>query len=155
MTEHTESAQVVEILNGGSAKVLLRRRKWCDHCASRNFCNPPEGEEKEFFVEVDNPVGAQKGDLVEIGLERGALFVASFWAYLVPALLFIAGMAIGFLGISRIIAFIPREITGLLLGLVFLAASFVLLRLINRWLGKRNTFRPRITAICSGNSHSK
>jgi sigma-E factor negative regulatory protein RseC len=155
MAEHTETAQVVEILNGGSARVLLRRKKWCDHCASRNFCNPPAEEEKEFFVEVDNPLGAQNGDLVEIGLERGALLFASFWAYLVPSLLFIAGMAIGFLALSRAIVLIPREIIGFLTGILFLAASFVLLRIVNRRFGKKEIFRPRITAICSGNSHSE
>ncbi len=148
-----EMGKVVEVLQGGTAKVLLKRKKWCDHCASREFCEPPPEEDKEFSVEVENPVGAKKGDLVEIGLRRGTLFIASLWAYFVPALLFIAGLAIGFLSLSRVISFVPREIVGLLMGIIFLAVSFVLLRIINNWLGKKKTFHPHITAICSGNSH--
>jgi sigma-E factor negative regulatory protein RseC len=153
MKESTETGEVVEVLQGGTAKVLLKRKKWCYHCASRNVCNPPSEEEKEFSVEIDNPLGAQKGDLVEIGLERGALFIASVWAYLVPAVLFVIGLAIGVLALSRVIAFVSKEIVGLFLGIIFLGISFALLRIINNWLGKKNTFRPHITAICSNNSH--
>ena len=115
MTESKETGKVVEVLDGGTARVLLKRRKWCDHCSSKDFCKPPADETKDFFVEVENPVGAQNGDLVEIGLERGVLIVASVWAYFVPAVLFIIGLAIGYLVLSRIITFVSREIVGFFL----------------------------------------
>lgn len=155
MDENREMGEVVEILQGGTAKVMLKRKKWCDHCASREFCKPPPEADKWFSVEVENSVGARKGDLVEIGLRTGALFIASLWAYFVPALLFIIGLAIGFIHLSRVISFISREILGLMLGIIFLAASFVLLRIINNRLGKKKGFRPHIKAICSDNSHSE
>lgn len=154
MTETRETGKVVEIINDGLARVLLRRKKWCDHCASKDFCNPPAEEEKEFSVEVDNPVGARIGDLVEIGLERGALFVASVWAYLVPSVLFVIGLATGYLALSRLVPFVSREIVGLVFGILLLAVSFVLLRLVNNWLGKKGTFHPHITAICTHKVHS-
>jgi sigma-E factor negative regulatory protein RseC len=154
MIESKETGEVLEILAGGTARVLLRRRKWCDHCASKRFCNPPSEEDKQFSIEVDNTIGAHQGDYVEIGLERGALFIASIWAYLVPAVLFIVGLAIGFLGLSRVITFVARELVGLFMAVVFLVVSLVLLRIVNNWLGKKRAFHPHITAICSNNSHS-
>jgi sigma-E factor negative regulatory protein RseC len=149
--ENRETGKVVEVSAQGTARVLIQRKKWCDRCPSKSVCNPPE-EGKEFTIEVDNTIGAREGDIVEIGLPGKSLFIASVWAYLVPSLLFIAGIAIGFLVLSRFVHFLSRELLGFLIGIIFLAVSFGILRIVNNWLGKKKTFRPEIIGICSKNS---
>lgn len=148
MNENKETGRVIELSGKGTAKVIVQRRKWCDHCSSRNICNPPE-EGKEFTIEVDNPVGAHEGDIVEIGLARGALLIASLWAYFIPALLFIVGIAIGYLFLSQFIFVLNRELLGLIAGVLLLIVSLIILRVVNNWLGKKKTFHPTITSICS------
>jgi sigma-E factor negative regulatory protein RseC len=148
VSENRETGKVLEILEGGTAKVLVQRRKWCDHCSSKKFCNPPE-EGEEFTIEVDNAVGADVGDVVEIGLARGTLLIASLWAYFIPALLFIVGISIGYLYLSRFIVVLNREILGLIAGILLLALSLAILRVVNNWLGRKKIFHPTITSICN------
>ncbi|TES92834.1 MAG: hypothetical protein E3J87_04055 [Candidatus Cloacimonadota bacterium] len=148
--KNRETGKVVEVTAQGTARVLIQRKKWCDHCPSKNACNPPE-EGKMFTVEVENPIGAKEGDIVEIGIARGAVALASFWAYLVPALLFLIGIAIGFSLLSKYIEVIPKEFLGLITGIILLLASFLILRIVNNKLKKNKTFRPEIIGICSDN----
>jgi len=146
--ENREIGEVVDVTAKGLAKVLVERRKMCNHCPSRGVCNPPE-EGKEFTIEVENSIGAQKGDKVEIGVERGVLLVVTFWIYFVPAVFFLVGVAIGFSFLARYITLIGRDFLGLLTGVVFLMASFLILRFVNNRLGKKKSFRPTIIGISS------
>lgn len=147
LRENRETAKVIEITVQGTATVLIERKKMCSHCPSRGVCNPPE-EGKEFTVEVENPVQAKKGDLVEIGIPRGAVLIASFWAYFIPTLFFLIGASIGFTLLSRYIDVIPKDFLGFLMGIILLAVSFIILRVVNTRLRKNKTFRPTIIGIC-------
>ncbi len=151
--ENRETGKVIEITNKGTAKVLIQRKKMCSYCPSKEICKPPE-EGKLFSVEVENPIGAKEGDIVEIGLARGALLVASFWAYFVPALFFLIGVAFGFTFLSRYITLIPKEFLGLITGIILLAVSFLILRIVNNRLVKNKAFHPEIISITTDNTFS-
>lgn len=146
MRDNRVVARIVEVTDKGTAKVLTYRTKMCSHCPSKSMCKPPE-EGKEFTVEVENPIGALKGDIVEIGLARGVLFIASFWAYLVPTILFIIGVAIGFSLLSKFVLFINREFLGLITGVILLGVSLIILKFVNNRLGRKKTFCPEIIGI--------
>ena len=53
------------------------------------------GGGKEMLVEVDNQVGAKKGQLVEIVFDSGAFLTGSFLAYIAPVLALITGAFFG------------------------------------------------------------
>ncbi len=149
--ENRETGKVVEITNGGTAKVLIQRKKMCDHCPSKEVCKPPE-EGKEFTVEIENPIGAKEGDIVEIGIPKGALLIASLWAYLVPSIFFVVGVTIGFTFLSRYITLIQKEFVGLSTGIILLAVSYMILRIVNNRIGSKKVFHPIIVSVCSDNS---
>ncbi len=151
MKENRETGKIIEMTNEGLAKVLVERKKMCSHCPSRGVCNPPE-EGKQFTIEVENPMGAVKGDTVEIGIERSVLLVATFWIYFVPAVFFLAGVSIGFIFLARYITFVGKEFLGLIVGIVFLMASFLILRSVNNRLGKKKSFKPTIVRISPVNN---
>jgi sigma-E factor negative regulatory protein RseC len=150
--EDRETGRVIKASDSGAAMVQIQRKKMCDHCPSKGYCNPPEGAQL-FTVEVENGIGAKEGDVVEIGLAKGALFIASLWAYFFPALFFILGVTIGFTFISKYVQVFDKEIVGLITGIIFLGLSFIILRIVNNRLSKKKTFRPQIIEICT-NIHS-
>ena len=149
--ENRETGKVVEITNEGTAMVLIQRKKMCDHCPSKEVCKPPE-EGKEFTVEIENPIGAKEGDVVEIGIPKGALLIASLWAYLVPSIFFVVGVTIGFTFLSRYITLIQKEFIGLITGIILLAVSYMILRIVNNRIGNKKAFHPIIVSVCSDDS---
>jgi len=144
--ENRETGKVVEITNRGTAMVLIQRRKMCNHCPSRNVCKPPE-EGKTFTIEMENPIGAKEGDVVEIGIAHGAVFFASLFAYFIPAIFFLLGIIIGFTLLPGYIKVMPKEFTALITGIILLAVSFLILRIANNRLKKSKACRPEIISI--------
>ena len=62
-------------------------------CGSSLFARVLHPDEPEF--RVDNPIGAQPGEAVVVGLPDGALFAAALAGYILPLLLLLAGAALG------------------------------------------------------------
>jgi sigma-E factor negative regulatory protein RseC len=62
-------------------------------CGSSLFARALHPDEPEF--QVDNPIGAQPGEAVVVGLPDGALFAAALAGYILPLLLLLTGAALG------------------------------------------------------------
>ena len=95
---------------------------------------------------ADNPLDANKGDQVTVRLGEGRKIAGTAIVFLTPIL----GMLVGlFLGMSNY-----GSGGGVIGAGVGIALGLVVLRLVDRWLGRRSTFRPRITSIHEENHDS-
>lgn len=106
-----------------SVKVQITVVSACASCAAHSKCGFAESKDKIFDIPIDNPDDYTIGQpvLVKISEERGLL--ATWWAYLLPALLLVA-VAIGTsaAGLSEPIVIL---LTFLSLGLYLLLLLFL------------------------------
>jgi len=131
-----ESGQVVRTA-GELAWVQTARQSSCGGCASRSGCGT--GALAGVFgaraheVEALNPVGAQPGDKVIIGIAESVLVGGSALLYLLPLLSLLVG---ALLGDSLVPLLAPNtgELPALFGGLVGMLAGFAVLR----WHARRS-----------------
>lgn len=138
-----EIGKIVEI-TGADTIVLVSRNAACAGCASKNACHAL-GTNNEARIIVSNEVGAKIDDVVEIGVAEGGLVAASFIVYILPVAALFIGAGLG--------TWIARkngiDIGGIsaLMGLLFLGAGFIVIRLMDPYLKKKHTLRPRIIRV--------
>jgi sigma-E factor negative regulatory protein RseC len=138
-----EIGKVIEIKDGDTV-VLVSRNAACAGCASKNACHA-FGSKSEARIIVDNPIGAAINDTVEIGVREGGLVAASFIVYILPIAALFVGAGLGTWIAGRI--GIANGGISALMGLLFLGAGFVVIRLMDPYLKKKNTLMPRIIRI--------
>ena len=93
-----EQGQVLRI-QGDVAEVACPRRAACGTCSANGACGTSLLESSlgrhPLKLAVANPIGAQPGDRVVIGLPETSLSRAAYVAYLQPLLLMLAGGLVG------------------------------------------------------------
>lgn len=120
-----KSADVLDIIDQNTAKVMLYKHKKCSGCGSCNKHMHPGS-----IFDAANPVGAVKGDMVDVNVRKKISPLEVFVVYLLPILLFFAGLLLGSL------LFPGREGGGVAVGLAFL---FLIIALVANVLYKRNS----------------
>ncbi|MFW5982077.1 MAG: SoxR reducing system RseC family protein [Halanaerobiaceae bacterium] len=133
--------------SGKHALVKIERHSLCSKCTNKCQLAQPESHEvDEIEVEVDNPIGARSGQKVKIEMKEQPVVIASLIIYVIPLIFMIIGY---FLGISLLEAFGYQgtEITGIISSLIFLALSFVFIRILDNLLSKRKDYHPKIKEI--------
>ncbi len=138
-----EIGKVVEI-KGDDTVVLVSRSAACAGCASKNACHA-FGSKNEARIVVENPIGAAIDDVVEIGVSEGGLVAASFIVYILPIAALFAGAGLGTWIAGK--AGIAAGGISALMGLLFLGAGFVVIRLMDPYLKRKNRLRPRVIRI--------
>jgi positive regulator of sigma E activity len=110
---------------GSSALVRLEGGAKCRKCgmAAIGLCKPGG---TGMLVRVENPVGADKGDVVRMGLDRGVHLRGYFFAYMLPLLSFVAGAFAGRL------ASLATGLRGLDVPTAFLLLSLSLVHAIRK-----------------------
>ena len=93
-----ESPARITRVEGASAWVVSVAPASCGACGGKGcgnslFARVLHAEEPEF--RVDNPIGAQPGEAVVVGLPDGALFAAALAGYILPLVLLLACAALG------------------------------------------------------------
>jgi len=104
------------------------------------------GGDGSVHIQAENALGAKESDLVTVSLGEGRKIAGTAIVFLTPILGMFVGLTLGLSGYGTGGGIIGAGI-GIVLGLTTL-------RLLDRWLGKRSTFRPRITHIRQQSHHS-
>jgi sigma-E factor negative regulatory protein RseC len=85
-----EETGTVTAVSGGMAEVECERRSTCGSCSVHGACGTSLLERffgrKQHVLAAANPVGAEPGDRVVVGIREGVMLQAAFTAYLVPLL---------------------------------------------------------------------
>ncbi|MFO7459539.1 MAG: SoxR reducing system RseC family protein, partial [Desulfatiglandales bacterium] len=125
------------------AVVRIERTSACAHCESRNSCSVDRN--REVLVEVENELGANAGDTVEIGMPSRSLIRASLAVYFLPVL----GLLLGALSGGALAPSLQTDSTTASLagGGVGLVLSVIVLKRLDRFVRSRPDYAPRMTRI--------
>jgi sigma-E factor negative regulatory protein RseC len=124
----------VKEVKGDKASVMFKRLSECgDKCSTCScHCEAPP-----LTLDMNNPVDAKAGDTVEVAMKDSIFLKFTFFAYIIPLILMLLGIAIGY-------STTHNELTSALLGFAFLAISYVILRFINNNHKKESFHMVRI-----------
>ncbi|MEA3277083.1 MAG: SoxR reducing system RseC family protein [Pseudomonadota bacterium] len=142
-----EESGVVIAVRDDLADVESRRRSVCGGCSANSACGTSLLERffgrKQLLLTVRNPIGAEPGDEVIVGVPEAALLQASVAAYVVPLLAMIGG-GIGGDFLAALLAPAYAQGLSVLGGIGGLAAGLLWLRRFNSTREADERFRPVI-----------
>ena len=122
-----------------TAWVKTVRSKSCDSCDSKDSC--AEGSKsREMIVQVENSLNAKAGDRVVIGFDSAPMLQLSFILYVFPIIFLITGAILGQNFASTM--GMDESAASILVGLIFFALSFGLVRLFNNRFADKKEFKP-------------
>lgn len=134
---------VVSQLNGEKAYVSFKRKSGCgDSCGS---CKSKCGA-AFITTEIANPLNARIGDKVDVEIENKSFNKMMFFAYILPLIMMIIGMAVG-IKIFKNLGYATYELFGFAVGMVCLGLSYYLLKKINDKMKNNNLSLLKITRI--------
>jgi len=85
-----KQADVLEVIDKDTAKVMLYKHKKCHGCGSCNKHMHPGS-----VLTADNPAQAKKGDMVNVKVHKKFSFAEFAIVYILPVFAFFAGILIG------------------------------------------------------------
>ncbi len=137
-----EEGIVVEV-TGDIAKVAIMKKSACEKCSASGVCHPGDQE----YMEAANPLGAKKGQKVQVVLAPQVYLKASIILYGIPMTIFVAaaiagknlGLRYGTESTSDLWAFIA--------GMVCMVVSFVFIRMYNKKVENTEQYKPIIVKI--------
>ncbi|MBF0475347.1 MAG: SoxR reducing system RseC family protein [Deltaproteobacteria bacterium] len=140
----TEEGIVLEA-GAGSAYVQTVRTDACAGCSGKEACEALGGGNRENKVRVINPMGAEVGDRVVLGLSGDSFIKTSFLLYMVPVLGLIGG---GILGhqLAPVLS-MRSEPAAIIFSFSCLVLTFPVIRIIAKKLEKKKAYIPTIISI--------
>ena len=143
---------VVLDTDGPRARVATSPGGGCATCGEKGACHlalySPAKEPADDVLEVDNPIGAQPGDSVELELPGGTELGLSGLVWGVPVLGLIGGAVLG--ALFHTAAGMGQDAAVLLGALLGLVAAYALLRLVDRRAVGSRRLRPRVVRLVRG-----
>ena len=129
--------RIREVYDDGTAQVICIRESACSgDCHKCSGC----GAAKEaILLTVDNPIGAEVGDLVNLRSETGPVLKAAMVLYMMPLVLFFAGYGLA----------AALNMSGALFGSLAFAASIVLIVMYDRRMAKKDNTIYTITGFAT------
>jgi sigma-E factor negative regulatory protein RseC len=132
--------QVVGI-DGDTAMVVVRRHDVCGKCGG---CGAVISGGGENYIQAQNIVNARVGQTVKVTSDTGQVLKASFVVYMVPVISLLVGILLG-QQVGAALGLLAREeLVGLFFGVVFLLASYFLVKGYDR---KMNAERMKISIV--------
>lgn len=123
---------VVELTHGKATLQIPRSTACGDKCGS---CSSHCKQEK-IEIDVKNRLNAVVGDRVEVESETKTILGAAFLVYIVPVVMLFVGMIVANM-IANSMGILLNEFVSLLIGVVFMAVSFLGIRLYDRQHSKK------------------
>ena len=136
----------VSIANEDTARVIIRRESACgDSCAS---CGGGCNDSKSIILELENTLKAEVGDYVIVESKSSTILKSAFVAYIMPLMLMIVGVLIG-MSVFEGLGYANFEALGFLVGMVFLAISYFILKYVDNRYFRDNDGMFEMVAIVS------
>lgn len=127
---------VVSKIKGNKATVQFERHSACDKC---HMCAVTKDTMK-VEVTLDNTLGANVGDFVEVEMGERYVLTAAAIVYVIPLVLIGVGIGVGTL---------INELAQVLMALGGLIIGFAIAILLDKFvIRKKKGFSPRMKGIC-------
>ena len=138
-----EYGQVLKV-NGDEATIKLQRKQACERCKA---CIAGMNK-NEMVLIAKNDCNAKPDDWVNIELSEQYFLKATGIMYGLPLIMMMAGFAVGYFIVSISAINVLEEIIIFFSGLIFLLASYYIIKLKNGVLDVKK-YRPSATAVVS------
>lgn len=135
---------IIDIVDNRTAKMIMQRHSACASCGK---CSKLSSECQDLVVEVDNSIGAKKGDRVEVSMESVQVLKATMLAYLVPLIFLLVGTILTYYILDLIKFSGSIEVISGVVGLICTGISYLLLRKNDDKFKQSREYIPRITKI--------
>ena len=142
-----EEQAVVVSCEGDYAEVETQRKSTCGDCSASGACGTAAVAQmfgkRKTLLKVANPIDAQPGDRVVLGIEDSMVTRASFVSYMLPVFALILTAILGRLGAAQLgaTATEPYAVLGGLLGLII---GLFLVRGFSQRIGHDRRYQPVI-----------
>lgn len=104
-------------------------------------------ESEEIIVEVDNSIGAEVGDKVEVSMEQINVIQAVALVYAMPLFFLLLGV----IGSSYVLKLVDiqfsKEIISAIVGITFMATSYLYLKKNDKKFKESKKFIPIVTRV--------
>lgn len=139
-----QQGYIIDIVDNKTAKMVMQRHSACASCGK---CSKLSSECQDLVVEVDNHIGAQKGDHVEVSMEGVKVIKATLLAYAVPLIFLLIGTILTYYLLDLINYSGEIEIISGIVGLVCTFVSYWILNKNDKKFKASRDYIPRITKI--------
>lgn len=119
--------------DGNNAEVEVKRSTACGHsCESCSaMCKAPS-----IIVNVPNSLGSKVRDYVEIDMKENKILKYAFIMYVIPFSIFLSGIFLG-IKVFKKTGLANYEIYSFAIGLIFLAAAFFIVKIIDKRISNK------------------
>lgn len=135
---------IIDIVDDKTAKMIMQRHSACASCGK---CNKLSSECQDLVVEVDNYIGAKKGDHVEVSMESVKVLKATMLAYVVPLVFLLVGTILTYFILDLINYSGQIELISGITGLVCTFISYVILNKNDNKFRESRDYIPVVTKI--------
>lgn len=135
----TECGMVKEV-RGNLVCVAADPASLCATCSSQCMMRQ-QGRD----IWIHNTLDAKVGDRVYFVFPPGAVVLSSGVLYGIPIVLLIAGIVAGTL--YPLPFFNDRELSAIVMGIIFLALSFVFIRIVSKFVAAKNMVKPVMVKV--------
>ncbi len=136
-----ENGKVIEVL-ANEVKVEVMPSAICSHCGSADTCGSLGSKTK--VVLAKNLIGAKVGDIVKLELKEKARATSILLVFGLPISLLLVGIIIG--------EVISGDKLAAILGGAGLVIAFIIVKMIDRLVGRKENFLPTIVEKISEGS---
>lgn len=133
---------IVKKVTGKYVLVEADAVSFCSSC-SNHECTMRQSSGRQILIE--NTMGAKAGDRVFFVIPSKGLVLSSVVLYGIPIVFLIAGILLG--SLVPLPVFHDKEISGMVIGIVFLLISFMLVRLASKQIVKHNQITPSMVKV--------
>lgn len=130
----------VTAIDGGTARIRFKRSSACQKCGA---CMMSQSQQ-EMFLNVENTLQAAEGDWVKVDIESPMLIKASLITYIFPLVMLILGLVAGYFLNEAAHITANSEVVAAIGGLLFVAVSYGVIRLLEPRFRKTRGFTPRM-----------
>ena len=127
-----EYGEVVKI-QGEIAKVRFKRTSACGKCGACGMLK----DMSEIEIDVENTLGAQPGQKVEVEFAPGDSLKSAAIAYLIPLAMLLVGAFLGYIIGNSVDFGVSPDVCGAILAILFAVLSFFILRAIDGKMKKK------------------
>lgn len=110
------------------ARIALKTEDECEHCFAQHMCGL--GRDGLRYIEIEDTLGTQIGDVVEIYSPSQNVLLFAFLVYMAPLIMLLVGYMLG-KGLSG------SEHIGTVTAILALIGSFLGLRFVDKRIDKR------------------
>ena len=135
---------ILEIVDDNTAKMIMQRHSACASCGQ---CTKLSSECQDLVVEVDNAIGAKKGDYVEVSMESVRVLKATVLVYLVPLICLLSGTILTYYILNLVKYSGQIDIISGIVGLVCTFISYLILKKNDDKFKESRQYIPKITKI--------